>query len=107
MLFDNIERYKTRKSARRAQPPSGAPLRWRDLDKFGTVPRCYWTNQLTTQQTRPIIIPPGGDNKQANAQYKVTVMFFINNVISDDLREPALSTDSFGRALKTRLFSEY
>ena len=29
------------------------------------------------------------------------------NSLSDDLRDPALSTDSFRRALKTRLFSEY
>ena len=29
------------------------------------------------------------------------------NSLSDDLRDPALSTDSFRRVLKTRLFSEY
>jgi len=29
------------------------------------------------------------------------------NSLSDDLRNPALSTDSFRRLLKTRLFSEY
>jgi len=29
------------------------------------------------------------------------------NSLSDDLRDPALSTDSFKRVLKTRLFSEY
>jgi len=29
------------------------------------------------------------------------------NSLSDDLRDPALSTDSFRCVLKTRLFSEY
>jgi len=29
------------------------------------------------------------------------------NSLSDDLRDPTLSTDSFRRLLKTRLFSEY
>jgi len=29
------------------------------------------------------------------------------NSLSDDLRDPALSTDSFRRLLKTHLFSEY
>ena len=29
------------------------------------------------------------------------------NSLSDDLRDPTLSTDSFRRVLKTRLFSEY
>ena len=29
------------------------------------------------------------------------------NSLSDDLRDPALSTDGFRRVLKTRLFSEY
>jgi len=29
------------------------------------------------------------------------------NSLSDDLRDLTLSTDSFGRLLKTRLFSEY
>jgi len=29
------------------------------------------------------------------------------NSLSDDLRDPMLSTDSFRRLLKTRLFSEY
>ena len=29
------------------------------------------------------------------------------NSLSDDLRDPALRTDSFRRVLKTRLFSEY
>jgi len=29
------------------------------------------------------------------------------NSLSDDLRDPTLSTDSFRRLFKTRLFSEY
>ena len=29
------------------------------------------------------------------------------NSLSDDLRDPTLSTDSFRRLIKTRLFSEY
>jgi len=29
------------------------------------------------------------------------------NSLSDDLRDPTLSTDSFRRLLKTQLFSEY
>jgi len=29
------------------------------------------------------------------------------NLLSDDLRDPTLTTDSFRRLLKTRLFSEY
>jgi len=30
-----------------------------------------------------------------------------NSLSDDDLRDPTLSTDSFGRLLKTHLFSEY